>query len=322
MSAGEVRNVSSGDIQMVTFSERRVQNLIEQCLPYYMTQKQVIDLLYQQEKVEPSFTELVWQKLEEQNQEFFKGYHLRLMVKDQIMEFNKLLDRQAALMQQLGPTGVNFQPKSNGSHMPPMHQNPTCYPPENSGIPLKTENMTNFSRGFNNIGLPISSGDPSAHSRRIDVQPNMLLAHNSNVGMTQGTNGVSVKTEANYLGNSRFMYGPDGNIMETRPAIGNASVSSFSGLESDPHQLNGTLLNDNSLFGLLGPMSQNFGLSDSTADFTNSSDMLESFSRSAFLSSDRDNFLDSHSSTVEHQGDNKRLDIPENLGFEDFGSDS
>ncbi|GKD41352.1 hypothetical protein Tco_0029360 [Tanacetum coccineum] len=140
--------------------------------------------------------------------------------------------------------------------------------------------------------------------------------------MTQGTNSVSVKTEANYLGNSRFMYGPDGNIMETRPAIGNASVSSFNGLESDPHQLNGTLLNDNSLFSLLGPMSQNFGLSDSTPDFTNSSDMLQSFSRSAFLSSDRDNFLDSHSSTVEHQGDNKRLDIPENLGFEDFGSES
>lgn len=63
---------------------------------------------------------LVWQKLEEQNQEFFKGYHLRLMVKEQIMEFNKLLDRQAALMHQLGPTTVNFQPnKSNGSHIPP-----------------------------------------------------------------------------------------------------------------------------------------------------------------------------------------------------------
>lgn len=30
--------------------------------------------------------------------------------------------------------------------------------------------------------------------------------------------------------------------------------------------------------------------------------MLENFSRSSFLTSDRDNFLDSHSSTVEHQG--------------------
>ncbi|KAJ9555388.1 hypothetical protein OSB04_010002 [Centaurea solstitialis] len=303
MSGGDVRNVSPGDIQMV-------QNLIEQCLPYYMTQKQVIDILYQQEKVEPSFTELVWQKLEEQNQEFFKGYHLRLMVKEQIMEFNKLLDRQAALMQQLGPTGVGFQPKSNGSHMPAIHQNSTCYAPaENSGIALKTENMphpsaANFSRGFNACGLPIPSGDMSAHSRRIDVPPNMLLAQNSNVGLTRGTNGVSVKTEANYLGNSRFIYGAaDGNVMETRPTIGDPSVSSFSCLESDPHQLNGTLLNDSSLFGLLGPMPQNFGLSDSTADFTNSSDMLESFSRSAFLPSDRDSFLDSHSSTVEHQGE-------------------
>nr|XP_043610175.1 uncharacterized protein LOC122581920 [Erigeron canadensis]XP_043610184.1 uncharacterized protein LOC122581920 [Erigeron canadensis]XP_043610192.1 uncharacterized protein LOC122581920 [Erigeron canadensis] len=312
MSGGEVRNVSPGDIQMV-------QNLIEQCLPYYMTQKQVIDLLYQQEKIEPSFTELVWQKLEEQNQDFFKGYHLRLMVKDQIMEFNKLLDRQAALMHQLGPTGVNFQPKSNGSQMPPMNQNSTCYAPENSGIPMKTESMNNFSRGFNNCGLPIPSGDLSAHSKRIDVPPNMLLAHNSNIGVA---NGVSVKAESNYLGSSRFIYGPDGNVLEARPTIGDASVSSFSCLESDPHQLNGTLLNDSSLFGLLDPMSQNFGLSSSNADFTNSSDMLESFSRSAFLSSERDNFLDSHSSTVEHQGEDKRLEIPENLGFEDFGNES
>lgn len=312
MSGGEARNVSPGDIQMV-------QNLIEQCLPHYMTKKQVIDILYQQEKIEPSFTELVWQKLEEQNQEFFKGYHLRLMVKDQILEFNKLLDRQAALMQQLGPTGVNFHPKTNGSHMPPMHQNSTCYGPESTGVALKTENMTNFSRGFNNCGLPIPSVDLSTHSRRIDVPPNMLLAHNSNVGIT---NGASVKTESNYLGNSRFMYGPDGNVLETSPTIDDASVSSFSCLESDPHQLNGTLLNDGSLFGLLGPISQNFGLSDSTPDFTNSSDVLESFSRPVFLPSDRDNFLDSHSSTVEHQGENKRLDIPENLGFEDFGSES
>ncbi|KAL8238133.1 hypothetical protein R6Q59_019214 [Mikania micrantha] len=312
MSGGEVRNVSPGDIQMV-------QNLIEQCLPYYMTQKQVIDIIYEQEKIAPSFTELVWQKLEEQNQEFFKGYHLRLMVKDQIMEFNKLLDRQAALMQQLGPSGVNFQPQSNESHLPPMHQNSTCYAPENTGIPLKTENITNFSRGFDNCGLPIPTGDPQPHSRRTNVPPNMLLAQNSNVGLT---NGVSVKTEPNYLGNSRFIYGTNGNVLESQPTIGDASVSSFSCLESDPHQLNGSLLNDGSLFGLLGPISPNFGMSDSTPDFTNSSDMLENFSRSAFLSSDRDSFLDSHSSTDLHQGENKRLDIPENLGFEDFGSES
>ncbi|KAJ0714053.1 putative angiotensin-converting enzyme 2 [Helianthus annuus] len=97
----------------------------------------------------------------------------------------------------------------------------------------------------------------------------MLLAHNSNVGRT---NSVSVKTESNYLGNnSRFMYGTNGNVLEPQPAIGDASASSFSCLESDPHQLNGSLLNDGSLYGLLGPMPQNYGLSDSTPDFTNSS---------------------------------------------------
>ncbi|KAJ0848001.1 putative angiotensin-converting enzyme 2 [Helianthus annuus] len=159
-------------------------------------------------------------------------------------------------------------------------------------------------------------GDPQPHTRTNNVPPNMLLGHNSNVGIT---NGVSVKAEPNYMGNSRFMYGTDDNVLEARNTIGDASVSSFSCLESDPHQLNGTLVNDGTLFGMLGPMPQNFGLSDSTPDFTNSSDMLDNFSRSAFLSSDRDSFLDSHSSTLEHQGENKRLDIP---GFEDFGSES
>ncbi len=28
-------------------------------------------------KIEPSFTTLVWQKLEEQNKEFFEAYHVR-----------------------------------------------------------------------------------------------------------------------------------------------------------------------------------------------------------------------------------------------------
>ncbi|XP_071698556.1 uncharacterized protein [Rutidosis leptorrhynchoides] len=38
-------------------------------------------------------------------------------------------------------------------------------------------------------------------------------------------------------------------FLEARPTIGYGSVSSFSCLECDLHQLNGTLLNDNSLFG-------------------------------------------------------------------------
>jgi hypothetical protein len=59
----------------------------------------------------------VWQKLEEENREFFKAYYLRLMVKQQINEFNRLLDQQVQLMRQMQPTGVASLPTSNGSHI-------------------------------------------------------------------------------------------------------------------------------------------------------------------------------------------------------------
>ncbi|KAG6530732.1 hypothetical protein ZIOFF_004490 [Zingiber officinale] len=73
---------------------RKVQNLIEQCLRLNMNQKEVVDTLSLQAKIEPSFTELVWQKLEEENQELFQAYHLRLILKNQIMLFNNLLEKQ------------------------------------------------------------------------------------------------------------------------------------------------------------------------------------------------------------------------------------
>lgn len=65
----------------------------------------------------------VWQKLEEENQEFFRAYHLRLIVKDQISRFNELLERHAKLIHQICPAGVNPIPLANGgSQMPPCKE--------------------------------------------------------------------------------------------------------------------------------------------------------------------------------------------------------
>lgn len=61
----------------------------------------------------------VWQKLEEENQEFFKAYHLRLILKDQIIKFNKLLQTQAELMSQIPPpTAAASVPTPNGFQVP------------------------------------------------------------------------------------------------------------------------------------------------------------------------------------------------------------
>ncbi|GKB04152.1 ribonuclease H-like domain-containing protein [Tanacetum coccineum] len=97
----------------------RVKNMIEQCLMHYMNKKEVIDILYQQQQIEPDFTKIVWQTLEEQNQDFFKAYYPRLILKEQITKFNNLLRQQAAVINQLKnrhevvvPSGQSYIPPS------------------------------------------------------------------------------------------------------------------------------------------------------------------------------------------------------------------
>ncbi|KAM5578058.1 hypothetical protein ABKV19_008398 [Rosa sericea] len=324
MSSGPVRRVSRQDIQLV-------QNLIERCLQLYMNQKEVVETLLEQAKIEPGFTELVWQKLEEENREFFRAYYLRLMVKQQIIEYNRLLEQQARLMHQLHSTGVSSIPTSNGSHIPSMHQNSTCYPPDSVGPALKTENLHHqvgsclpnpFTNGASSLHNSMENAvKMSAHANRIDVPPNMLSTQSTNMGgLMQGINGGIIKSEVGYSGTS-YMYGGDGSNLETRPNMGDASVAPFNSVESNSQPLNESLLDsDSSSFGLLSQIPRSFSLSDLTLDFSQSSDILESYPRSPFLATDNENFMESRER--EHQGDNNRLDtISEGVSYEDFGSE-
>ncbi|OMP11075.1 hypothetical protein CCACVL1_00682, partial [Corchorus capsularis] len=192
MSTESVKRVSRQDIQLV-------QNLIERCLQLYMTQKEVVDTLLAQAKIEPGFTELVWQKLEEENREFFEAYYLRLVVKQQIMEFNRLLEQQVRMMHQIPPTAVAPISNSNGPHIPPMPQNSACYAPENTGAALKQENMQHplgsslpnvFTNGSSSlhVGMHTAVELPS-HPSRIDGPPATLSTQSSNMGLMQGING-------------------------------------------------------------------------------------------------------------------------------------
>ena len=69
-ASSDSRKISTADIQLV-------QNLIERCLQLYMSQREVVYTLNQQAKIETGFTLLVWQKLEEQNPDFFRAYYTR-----------------------------------------------------------------------------------------------------------------------------------------------------------------------------------------------------------------------------------------------------
>ncbi|KAL8484279.1 hypothetical protein ACS0TY_026821 [Phlomoides rotata] len=305
MSGGEGRKLSNQDIQLV-------QNRIEQCLQHYMNKKEVINALIIQDNIEPCITELVWQRLEEENQDFFKAYYLKLLVKDQIMEFNRLLSEQVELMRRIGLTGITpFT--SNGSHVSPtQHIPPTC-PPQNTR-PLKTEDMQQPNM-FHNCGSAIQGTvDGPLHSRKIDVSPNLFLSQNSNVGLAQMMNGKSIKTEAGYAGSSPFAFSPPTNYLESRALMGDASVSSFSSVDSNAQHLNEPLLDgDTSSFGFLAQMPPSFP--DLTTDFASSSDLLESYCRPPFLPTDTNNFVNPH-------GNVESLDPEsESLRFQCFGGD-
>ncbi|XP_059278593.1 uncharacterized protein LOC132032843 [Lycium ferocissimum] len=297
MSSGDGRKVSCEDIQMV-------QNRIEQCLRQYMSRKEVVNTLFIQDNIEPRFTELVWQKLEEENQDFFQAYYLKLMVKEQIIEFNRLLSEQVKMTQQV-PSAISSLPMSNGCNISPMHQNSTCRAAENVGTAAKPNGMhesvhADRPNAFSNSSSSVLSCmqtaiDIPSQSRKIDVPPNMYLGQPSNMGMRQTMDGRIIKTEPVYGGNSPFAFGPHGSYLESHSAMGDASVSSFSSVESNTQPLNEPLLDaDTNSFGFLGEISQNFGFSDLTADFTNSSDILESYSRTPFLATDTGNLLDSN----------------------------
>lgn len=62
----------------------------------------------------------MWQKLEEENREFFKAYYVRLMLKNQIMVFNRLLEDQYRLMSKEHTSALtSATPVSNGSNPSP-----------------------------------------------------------------------------------------------------------------------------------------------------------------------------------------------------------
>lgn len=136
-----------------------------------------------------------------------------------------------------------------------------------------------LSNVFNNGGSSLHTSmhaavDMSAHANRINGPPSMLSAQSANMGLIQGINGGMIKSEPGYSGCSPYIFGTDGNVLEARPSIGGASVTSFTNVDSNSHSLNEAVLDpDTSSFGFLGQIPRNFSLSDLTADFSQSSGM-------------------------------------------------
>nr|XP_009781625.1 PREDICTED: uncharacterized protein LOC104230497 [Nicotiana sylvestris] len=160
-----------------------------------------------------------------------------------------------------------------------------------------------------------TADDASAQSRKINVTPNILSAQTSNMGMRRTLEGKIIKTEPNYANNSHFNIGAHSSFLESHSALGGASISSVNSMQSNSQPLNRHPDADTTSFGFLGEIPQNFGLSDLSADFSNSSDILESYSRTPFLATDTGNLLDPN-------GDIERLtNVSDSLQYEGFAGD-
>ncbi|XP_010523794.1 PREDICTED: uncharacterized protein LOC104802063 isoform X2 [Tarenaya hassleriana] len=120
-SSNDGRKISRQDIELV-------QNLIERCLQLYMNRDEVVKTLLTRARIDPGFTTLVWQKLEEENADFFRAYYIRLKLKKQIIFFNHLLEHQYHLMKYPVPPKIPLAPIQNGIHPRPVNNMPMGYP--------------------------------------------------------------------------------------------------------------------------------------------------------------------------------------------------
>ncbi|KAK1603055.1 hypothetical protein QYE76_037691 [Lolium multiflorum] len=272
---------------------RKVQNLIERCLQLYMSQKEVVHTLSHEAKIEPSFTQLVWQKLEEENPEFFKAYYLRLMLKDQITAFNKLLEDQFQLMNKDYSSAVPSMPLTNGSNSTALKQDPCFLPESGPGV------MHNGGSGGLSNGAPSSDqlmyGGKDFHGPHngLNASTNVLPAQNASSLLFGADNGTTIKTESGYSTNADFTF--CGNaFLESCQSIGDASGGSFSSSELNGQPLNDSIIDmESSSFGFLGQIPRNFSFSDLTEGFNQNTEILENYGRSPFLPSEQNNFSDS-----------------------------
>uniref|UniRef100_A0A804QNE8 Ectonucleotide pyrophosphatase/phosphodiesterase family member 3 n=1 Tax=Zea mays TaxID=4577 RepID=A0A804QNE8_MAIZE len=291
---------NSGSLSIASNDSKKVQNLIERCLQLYMNKGEVVRTLSTRARIEPGFTTLVWQKLEEENSEFFRAYYIRLKLKRQIILFNHLLQHQYNLMKYPAPPNVPLAPIQNGIHHMPVSNLPMGYPvlPQPimpaPGQPHMDPMACGLSNGHVVNGIPAPGG---YHPMRMNSGNDMVV-----------DNGAPEAPHA----------GATGSVMSSEMAVSPSSAASSNHAPFMPPEIPGMAMDVpglDSTFGSdvgngplqLGPDGSsrdsirslgqlwNFSLSDLTADLTSLGDLdvLENYTGTPFLPSDSDILLDS-----------------------------
>ncbi|XP_006654155.1 uncharacterized protein LOC102701914 [Oryza brachyantha] len=295
-ASNDNKRVSREDIELV-------QNLIERCLQLYMNRGEVVRTLSTRARIEPGFTTLVWQKLEEENSEFFRAYYIRLKLKKQINLFNHLLEHQYHLMKYPVPQQVPLAPAQNGIRPMPGNNLPMGYPVlQQPGMPAPGQPHVNS----------MSCGPPGCHVVNGIPAPGAYnpIRMSSVNGMTE--NEVPGTAHAGAM-STEMAVSPSSAMSSNHVSF----TPDISGMDVDASTVNATFGDDLANGGplhlgpdggdssSLGQQIWDFSLSDLSADLTNLGDLaaLENYAGNPFLPSDSDIFESPDDDIVEYFAD-------------------
>ncbi|KAH7519491.1 hypothetical protein FEM48_Zijuj08G0041900 [Ziziphus jujuba var. spinosa] len=299
-SSNDGKKVSREDIELV-------QNLIERCLQLYMNRDEVVKTLLTRARIDPGFTTLVWQKLEEENADFFRAYYIRLKLKRQILLFNHLLEHQYHLMKYPMPPKVPLAPIQNGIHPMPINNLPMGYPvlQQPAMATAGQPQLDSMGCGISNChvvnGVPApsnfhpirmnSGNDMVMDSSGADVAP--VIPPNSAMSsmseMPVSPTSVASSGHFPFAASDISGMGVDASALDTAFT---SDVASSVGLQLAP---DGGAGNSRDSLRSLDQIPWNFSLSDLTADLSNLGDLgaLGNYPGSPFLPSDSEILLDS-----------------------------
>ncbi|XXG82324.1 hypothetical protein AAC387_Pa10g0299 [Persea americana] len=300
ISSNDGRKVSREDIELV-------QNLIERCLQLYMNKAEVVRTLLNRARIEPGFTSLVWQKLEEENTDFFKAYYIRLKLKKQIVMFNRLLERQYNLMKYPMQQKVPLAPIQNGIHHMPVNNLPIGYPViqqtpmpapgqphlDSMGCGLSSCHVVNgvpASGNFHPIRMN-SGNDTVMDNSTADVHPVIPPGSAASSISDMAVSSTSLASSGHFPFTPSEMSGLGVDTSPLDTAF-TSDVASTVGLQLGP---DGGAGNPRDSLTSLAQLPWIFSLSDLTADLANMEDLgpLGNYTGSPFLPSESDILLDS-----------------------------
>jgi len=245
-----------------------------------MNQREVVSILQQQAKIEPGFTGLVWQKLEEQNPDFFKAYYARLRLKDQIVVFNQLAERHYHMLRNNPPNTLQGgqHPQQYGGGQP-LQQ-----PAGSDGGVGGTQPGGSVPHQAQQHFISPQQGDGTfalQHQQPQQIVQSPQQQQQPYGGSSAGTGGAGGISDAYGTGAAHDAVQPlrsaahgegvlakDNNFSEF-----NAS-SGLSGLSSTPAQHTPTMENDG-LMGGLNTFPRNFSLSDLSMDLLHGADGVD-----------------------------------------------